>query len=111
MDGRDADGVREQHGEGLPGAVAEGLSVDGHLAVGETVILLHLPLPVAGVSIVMERGRQQNDSLADGYGHQDVGVVRQVLDHLLNCGRGRRRRSQPLRGGERGERRERAVER
>ena len=25
------------------------------------------PLPFAGVSIVMERGYQQNDSLADGY--------------------------------------------
>ena len=30
------------------------------LAVGETVILLHLPLPPAGVSIGMWRGRQQN---------------------------------------------------
>ena len=29
------------------------------LAVGETVILLHLPLPSAGVSIGMERGRLQ----------------------------------------------------
>ena len=28
------------------------------LAVGETAILLHLPLPVVDVSIVMERGRQ-----------------------------------------------------
>ena len=37
------------------------------LAVGETsVILLHPPLPSVGVSIVMERERQQNDSLADG---------------------------------------------
>ena len=36
------------------------------LAVGETDILLHLPLPVVGVSIVMEKGSQQNDSLADG---------------------------------------------
>ena len=34
-------------------------------AVGETVILLHSPLPsVMGVSIAMERERQQNDSLA-----------------------------------------------
>ena len=41
----------------------------GHLAVGETVILLHPPLPLVGVSIVMERERQQNDSLANGYGH------------------------------------------
>ena len=31
-------------------------------------ILLHLPLPSAGVSIGMWRGRQQNDSLADGAG-------------------------------------------
>ena len=32
----------------------------------ETVILLHPPLPLVGVSIVMERDRQQNDRLADG---------------------------------------------
>ena len=32
------------------------------LAVGETVILLHPPLPVVVFSIVMQRGRQQNDS-------------------------------------------------
>ena len=31
-----------------------------------TVILLTLPLPIVGVSIRMERGCQQNDSLADG---------------------------------------------
>ena len=36
------------------------------LAVGETVILLHPPLPLVGVSIWMERGCQSNDSLADG---------------------------------------------
>ena len=36
------------------------------LAVSETVILLHPPLPLAGVTTVMERGYQQNDSLADG---------------------------------------------
>ena len=36
------------------------------LAVGETVILLHSPLPSVGVSIWMERGCQQNDGLADG---------------------------------------------
>ena len=35
-------------------------------AVGETIILLHLPLPSVGVSIGVERGCQQNDSLADG---------------------------------------------
>ena len=39
-----------------------------NLAVGETsVILLHPPLPLLGVSIGMGRGCQQNDSLADGY--------------------------------------------
>ena len=37
------------------------------LAVGETVILLHPVLHLVGVSIAMERGRQQNGSLADGY--------------------------------------------
>ena len=37
------------------------------LAVGETVILLHPPLPLVGVSIGVERGCQQNDSLADGW--------------------------------------------
>ena len=31
-----------------------------------SVILLHPPLPLVGVSIGMKRGRQQNDSLADG---------------------------------------------
>ena len=37
------------------------------VAVGETVILLHPPLPLAGVSIAMERERQQHDrTLADG---------------------------------------------
>ena len=36
------------------------------LAVGETVILLHPPLPLVGVSIETMRERQQNDSLADG---------------------------------------------
>ena len=36
-------------------------------AVGETVTLPHPPLPAAGVSIGMERGCHQNDSLADGW--------------------------------------------
>ena len=36
------------------------------VAVGETVILLHPPLPLVGVSIAMKRQRQQNDSLANG---------------------------------------------
>ena len=36
------------------------------LAIDETVILLHPPLPLVGVSIAMEREHQQNDSLANG---------------------------------------------
>ena len=40
--------------------------VQAGAAVGETVILLHPPLPLVAVSIAMERERQQNDSLADG---------------------------------------------
>ena len=36
------------------------------LAPDETVILLHPPLSLVGVSIVMERERQQNDSLVNG---------------------------------------------
>ena len=35
-------------------------------APDETVILLHPPLPLVGVSIVMKRERQQNDSLGNG---------------------------------------------
>ena len=49
-------------------------------AVDETVILLHHPLPLAGVSTVMERERQQNDSLVHGqvavhdvFGAKDLG--------------------------------------
>ena len=36
------------------------------VAPDETVILLHPPIPSVGVSIVMERERQQNDSLVNG---------------------------------------------
>ena len=39
-------------------------------AVGETVILLHPPLPLSGVSIRIKRGRHQDDGLADGYGNR-----------------------------------------
>ena len=35
-------------------------------AVGETVILLHPPLPLSGVSTRIKRGCKQNDSLTDG---------------------------------------------
>ena len=37
------------------------------VAVDETVILLRPPLPLAGVSIGMERERQKNDSHVNGY--------------------------------------------
>ena len=47
---------------------AASLTLRIRLAVGETVILLQSPLPLAGVSIVMGRGCQQNDrTLADGW--------------------------------------------
>ena len=36
------------------------------MAVGETVILLHPPPPAVGITIAMERERQQNDSPANG---------------------------------------------
>ena len=54
-----------------PGCLGFGANTPGsptgrHLAVDETVILLHPPLPLAGVSIVMERERQQNDGLVNG---------------------------------------------
>ena len=41
--------------------------ITSRLAVGETVILLHPPLPSAGVSVETTRECQQDDSLADGY--------------------------------------------
>ena len=41
-------------------------------AIDETVIPLHSPLPLVGVSIRTERGCQQNDrTLADGAGGQE----------------------------------------
>ena len=55
------------------------------LAIGETVILLTLPLHLVGVSIDMERECQQNDSLADGYacGHERKGLVSGLLPPRL----------------------------
>ena len=52
----------------VPAAINEKLAnaVQAVVAIGETVVLLHLPLPLAGVSIGMQEGRQQNDSLTDG---------------------------------------------
>ena len=51
---------RRQCGAGPP-------AIRMSLAVGKTVILLQPPLHLVGLSIVMERGCQQIDSLADGY--------------------------------------------
>ena len=54
------------------------------IAVSETVILLHPPLPLVGVSIAMERERQQNDSLADG----QVSTIRRgdIIGFQGECG-------------------------
>ena len=46
--------------------IAYARALEAAVAVGETVILLHPPPPLVGVSVAMERERQQNDSLADG---------------------------------------------
>ena len=46
--------------------VPAGADGKARVAVGETVILLHPPLPSVDVSIGTERERQQNDSVADG---------------------------------------------
>ena len=68
-DGFLREGYSDPHREAAT-ALATGLAeevVDAvGIAVGETVILLHPTLPLAGVSIAMERERQQNDSLANG---------------------------------------------
>ena len=45
------------------------------LAVDETGILLHPSLHLVGVSIVMERERQQNDSLVGGQARASPVVV------------------------------------
>ena len=46
--------------------VAAAFTEEAVAAVDETVILLHPPLPLAGVSIGMDRRCQQNDSLVRG---------------------------------------------
>ena len=59
----------------------EGLAVGG-----ETVILLHPALHLVGVSIVMERERQQNDSLANGYRKAGrCGARPSVIARRLTC--------------------------
>ena len=65
---------------GRGGGVGGDLGGDGILssslvAIDETVILLHPPLPLAGVSIVMERERQQIDSLVNGYSLGKCGFI------------------------------------
>ena len=57
--------LRELRSYAPPGHV-KAIAAAAGLAVGETVILLHPPLPLLGVSIGTERKRQQNDSLANG---------------------------------------------
>ena len=63
---------RETQSTGPTAAARRALAVESAevaeagLAVSETVILLHPLLVLVGVSIAMERERQQNDSLADG---------------------------------------------
>ena len=56
-------GQHRHRAEAGIGATRRGL----RLTVDETVILLHPPLPLVGISIVTERGCQQNDSLVRGY--------------------------------------------
>ena len=51
----------------MPETVEHAALIAALVAVGETVILLHPLLPLVGVSIVMERERQQNDSLVNSY--------------------------------------------
>ena len=51
------------------------------LAVDETVILLRPLLPLVGASIVMDRERQQNDSLVNGY----MPPSRSLSCHGLSC--------------------------
>ena len=51
-----------------------------HLPIGGTVIPLHPPLPLVGVSIGMDGERQQNDSLADGYDYRPCDVAKRVWE-------------------------------
>ena len=56
-----------------------------HLAVEKTVILLHPPLPSAGVSIVMERERQQINSPVNGCRHRSTSLRRAVPTRRRDC--------------------------
>lgn len=63
------------------------LQLQRHLAIGDTVILLHSSLPLVGVSMLMEIRCQHNGGLADGYRHRNVGVLqaRCNLGHFPPC--------------------------
>ena len=65
--------VHEIERQSAPGATGEADTLGrfapasgAGAAVGETVILLHPPLPLVGVSMETTRECQQNDSFADG---------------------------------------------
>ena len=61
-------------------------------AVGETaVILMHPPLSVVGASIGIERGCQQNDSLADGAGVELQRLPREQDAHVAAAAAGDQR--------------------
>ena len=64
------------------------MRAESRVAVGETVILRHRPLPLVGDSIAMERERQQNDSLADSQSREQrtEGVDGIVHDDLKMTG-------------------------
>ena len=61
--------------------------VDIRLAIDETVILLHPPLPLVGAPTWMERGCQQNDCLVRGCIRPDIEQQRHGVDVPLSCGR------------------------
>ena len=55
------------------------------LAIDETVILLHPLLLLVGVSIVMERERQQNDSIVNGYCTSSISRRRYPASSAAAC--------------------------
>ena len=69
----------------------------GFAVLRRDFILLHPPLPLVGVSIWVERGRQSNDSLvADGQVHESAACGGKRVELPLPAGkRGRRVDSRP----------------
>ena len=65
------------------------------VAPDETVILLHPPLPLVGVSIVTEGERQQNDSFVRGYSSPFISEAMAFFSEpslrTLDCRRGQAR--------------------